>query len=84
MERGVRGHTRRSRAGWVGSDRAGPADSPQPGPGAGRLGRRLGAAALDMADWATLGLLVQRKKLTNKNLEMQASSATSSVTRRAA
>jgi hypothetical protein len=50
------------------------ADSPQSGPGAfaGRLGRRLGEAAMDMADWATQGLLVQRKKLTNKNLEMQA------------
>ncbi len=40
---------------------------------AGRLGRRLGEAAMDMADWATQGLLVQRKKLTNKNLKMQAS-----------
>ncbi len=37
---------------------------------AGRLGRRLGEAAMDMADCATQGLLV---KLTNKNLKMQAS-----------
>jgi hypothetical protein len=55
--------------------RGGGADSPQAGGGAfaGRLGRRLGEGAMDMADWATQGLLVQRKKLTNKNLEMQAS-----------
>ena len=27
---------------------------------------------MEIFDWATLGLLQQRKKLTNKNLEMQA------------
>ena len=48
---------------------------------AGRMSRGLGAVAMDTLDWATLGLLQQRKKLTNKSLEMQARATEARVDR---
>ena len=45
------------------------------------MSRGLGAVAMDTLDWATLGLLQQRKKLTNKSLEMQARATEARVDR---